>query len=146
MRHAYGPSAADVVRAYNDLFRISPLAVRTEHGLFACHTLVPGRWLPAFDPARLTDEAYPDAEYGPGGLVYAILWGRDTSEETAAEFARKVGAGWLITGHIATDAGFLLPNPRQVIVDCAGTPAAYLRVPADRPISREELAAGVVVL
>ncbi len=146
VKHAYGAAAVDVVRAYNDLFRISPLAVRTEHGLFACHTVVPAKLLPTFDPLRLTDETYTDADYGTGGVVYGILWGRDTSEATAKEFLRKVDAEWAITGHIATDDGYLMPNTRQLIVDCAATPAAYVRVPADRPITREELAAGVVVI
>lgn len=146
VKAAYGAAAADVCRAYHDLFRDSPLAIRAPNGVFMCHTIVPAKWLPTFDPMRLLDEQYPDAEYAPGGLVYAILWGRDSSAETAETFLRKVDAELVVTGHIATDAGFHVPNPKQLIVDCAGTPAGYVLFPADRPITHAELVAGVKVI
>jgi hypothetical protein len=38
-----------------------------------------------------------------------------------------------------------VPNPRQLIVDCSQTPAAYVLFPADRPITHDELVKGVVV-
>jgi hypothetical protein len=145
VRHAYGEAAADVCQAYYDLFRGSPLALRTANGVFLCHTLVPAKQLPAFDPMRLLDDGYEEKEYQPGGLVYGILWGRDTAADTADAFLRKVDADLLVTGHIPTDAGYLVPNPRQLILDCAATPAAYALFPADRPITLDELLAGVVV-
>ncbi|MCU0706206.1 MAG: metallophosphoesterase [Fimbriiglobus sp.] len=143
---AYGEAAAEICRAYHDLFRESPLAVRTANGVLCCHTIVPTKWLPAFDPMALTAEQYDEKEYAPGGSVYSILWGRDTSAEAAEAFLRKVESELVVTGHIATDAGFEVPNPRQLIVDCAGTPAAFVRFAADRPITHEELIAGVVVI
>lgn len=146
VKAAYGAAAADVCRAYHDLFRDSPLALRTPNGVFLCHTIVPAKWLPTFDPMRLLDEQYPDAEYAPGGSVYAILWGRDTAAETADTFLRKVDAELVVTGHIATDDGYAVPNPKQLIVDTAGTPAGYVLFPADRPITHAELVAGVRVI
>ena len=143
---AYGDAAADICRAYHDLFRDSPLAIRTPNGVVCCHTLVPAKSLPDFDPARLTDEQYDEKEYAPGGSVYAILWGRDVSDDTAEAFARKMDAELFVTGHIAADAGYSVPNRRQLIVDCAATPAGYVKFPADRPITHAELVAGVVVI
>jgi hypothetical protein len=143
---AYGDAAADIGRAYNDLFRDSPLALRTPNGVLCCHTLVPAKALPTFDPMRLLDERYDDKEYAPGGAVYGILWGRDTSADTAEAFLRKMEAELVVTGHIATDDGFAVPNPRQLIVDCAHTPAAYVKFAADRPLTHDELVAGVVVV
>jgi hypothetical protein len=143
---AYGDAAADIGRAYHDLFRDSPLAVRSPNGVLCCHTLVPGKWLPAFDPVRLLDEQYAEQDYAPGGIVYGILWGRDTSAETADAFLRKMDSDLVVTGHIATDDGYAVPNPKQLIVDSASTPAAYVRFAADRPITHAELVAGVVVI
>lgn len=145
VRHAYGAAAADVCKAYHDLFRASPLALRTANGVFLCHTTVPAKSLPTFDPMRLLDEAYADAEYAPGGLVYGILWGRDTAAATAEAFLRKVDAELVVTGHIPTDRGYEVPNPKQLILDCAGSPAAYLLFPADRPVGQADLLRGVVV-
>jgi hypothetical protein len=143
---AYGDAAADICRAYHDLFRDSPLAIRTANGVLCCHTTVPAKSLAMFDPLRLLDEQYDEKEYAPGGSVYSILWGRDTSEEAANAFLRKMDAELVVTGHIATDAGYDAPNRRQLIVDCASTPAAYVKFPADRPITHDELVAGVVVI
>jgi len=143
---AYGDAAADICKAYHDLFRESPLAIRAANGVLCCHTLVPAKSLPTFDPMRLLDDTFDDKEYAPGGHVYAILWGRDTSAEAADAFLRKMDSDLVVTGHIATDDGFAVPNSKQLIVDCAGTPAAYVKFPADRPITHQELVAGVMLI
>jgi hypothetical protein len=45
----------------------------------------------------------------------------------------------LVSGHIACADGFDVPNDRQIIVDCAESPASYLLFPADRPLTHAEL-------
>jgi hypothetical protein len=145
VKHAYGDATPDLCRAYHDLFRASPLALRTANGVFVCHTVVPAKYLPTFDPMRLLEEEYEEAAYMPGGLVYGMLWGRDTSSETAKAFLRKVEAELVVTGHIPTDAGFEAPNSNQLILDCAGTPAAYVLFPTEHPITMDELVERVVV-
>jgi hypothetical protein len=141
---AYGSAGAEVYRAYCDLFKALPLALRTPNGVFLSHSLPAARYLGTFDPRRLEADRYDEPDYLPGGLVYGLLWGRDTSEGTAAEFLRKVDADLLVSGHVPTDDGYLVPNPRQLIVDCSATPAAYVLFPADRPITHAELVKGVV--
>lgn len=145
VNETYAAAGPDVYRAYCDLFRALPLALRTPNRVFLSHSLIPGRNLETFDPQRLEYERYEDREFVPGGTVYGLLWGRDTSEKAAAEFLRKVDADLLVSGHIPTDTGYIVPNPRQLIVDCSQTPAAYVLFPADRPITHDELVKGVVV-
>jgi hypothetical protein len=145
VNETYAAAGPDVYRAYCDLFRALPLALRTPNRVFLSHSLIPGRNLETFDPQRLEYERYEDREFVPGGTVYGLLWGRDTAEATAAEFLRKVDADLLVSGHIPTDTGYIVPNPRQLIVDCSQTPAAYVLFPADRPITHDELVKGVVV-
>ena len=53
--------------------------------------------------------------------------------------ATKVDADLLITGHIPCEKGFEVPNDRQVILDCMGSPACYCLLPADRPLAHDEL-------
>ena len=48
-------------------------------------------------------------------------------------------AGLLVSGHIASEKGFDVPNDRQVIIDCAESPAGYVLFPADRPLTHAEL-------
>lgn len=143
---AYGPAGKEIYGAYCTLLRALPIALRTPNRVFLSHTLIPGRHLPAFDPAGLEAETYEEKEFVPGGLVYGLLWGRDTSEATAAEFLRKVDADLLVSGHIPTDEGYSVPNSRQLIVDCSASPAAYVLFPADRPLTHDELVKCVVVL
>jgi hypothetical protein len=143
---AYGAASEDVYRAYLDLFRACPLAVRLPNRIWLSHTLPAAKYLPTFDEARLEAETFATEDVTPGGWVFGLLWGRDTSEANVAEYLRKCDADLLVSGHIPTDEGFDVPNGRQLIVDCSATPAAVALVPAGRPITHAELVAGVRVL
>src|SRR5205823_2457541 len=147
VRTGYGPQAGpEVYRSYLELFQALPLAVRSANGVLVCHSLPSGRSLPRFDPACLARNAYQPGDLEPGGPIYSLLWGRDASASTAAEFLNKMGANLLVTGHIASDTGFSVPNDRQVIVDCAESPAAYVLFPGDRFLTHAELVASVRTL
>lgn len=140
---AYGPAAGDVFAAYTALFQSCPLALRTPNRVFLSHTLIPGKQLDGFDPEALERELYDPADMQPGGVVYGIQWGRDTSPDTAARFLGLVDADLLVTGHLPADDGYVVPNDRQVALDCSGTPGGYAVVPADRPLTHAELVACV---
>ena len=120
--------------------------MRAPNGVLISHSLPAARFLPAFDPVRLERDAYRDDDLQPGGTLHSLLWGRDTSADAAANFLRKMGCDLLVSGHIASDAGFLVPNDRQVIVDSAEAPAGYVLFPTDRPLTHAELVACVKTL
>lgn len=142
---AYGSAGGEVYQAYMALLKALPLALRTPNDGFLSHSLPPARQMGTFAGHRLEEASYPDAEYQPGGLVYGLLWGRDTAAQTVDDYLRKVDADWLVSGHIPTEAGYLVPNHRQLIVDCSASPAAYVLIPTDRRLTLEEVVAGVVV-
>lgn len=135
----YGSRAGEVYAAYLALFGVVPLALRTPNRVFLSHSLPAATRLAAFDPAILERDTHPGDDMHYGGAVYSLLWGRDTSPENAAAFLQKVDADHLITGHIACDEGFAVPNDRQLILDCIGTPACYCLFPTDRPLTRDDL-------
>lgn len=143
---AYGAQSEEIYSEYLQLIDAAPLALRTPNRVFLSHSLPSERWLPTFEMTALERERTSDAELEPGGSVFALVWGRDTSEEHVSAFLAKVDADLLVTGHIPCDEGFALPNSRQVIVDCLGSPACYLLFPTDRPLTHEELAACVQTL
>lgn len=143
IKAGYGTAWGEIHKAYMEMLKALPLAIRTPNRMFISHSLVPARNMATFDPASLLAESYDEKEYLPGGCVYGLLWGRDTSQENAEEFLRKVDADLLISGHIPTDTGYDTPNTKQLIVDCSESPAAYVLFPADTAITHAELVACV---
>jgi hypothetical protein len=141
--HAYGDRADEILAAYWELFDAALLAVRTPNRVFVSHSLPPARHLDAFDPAVLERDQCAKADLEPGGSVHALVWGRDTSAENTTAFLRKVDADLLITGHLPCDNGFEIANPRQLILDSLGRPAAYCLVPTNRPLTIDDLTAQV---
>jgi hypothetical protein len=146
VRTGYGPEAGpEVYQAYLELFQTLPLALRAPNGVLMCHTLPSARAMALFDPVKLEREQFEPADLEPGGTVHSLLWGRDTSPTTIADFLAKMGADFLVSGHIASDTGYLIPNDRQVIVDCSESPAGFILFPADKPLTHTELAACIRV-
>ncbi len=143
---AYGGGAEAVYPLYQELFRAVPLAVRTRNRVYLSHSLPSPARLAEFDPAVLEREEPTEADLAPGGAVYALVWGRDTSAGHLEAFLQKVDADLLITGHVPCDRGFEAPNDRQLILDCLGANAGYCLFPADRPLTHAELVGFVSTL
>lgn len=117
IRTAYGASAAEVYRAYLDLFAALPLMVRTENRVLLCHTLPDERYLDSLDLQVLSADAWPEEAMMRGGTIYALTWGRDNQPETADRFAAMLDADLFITGHQPCDEGYRQANHRQIIID-----------------------------
>jgi hypothetical protein len=140
VRLAYGERGDEVYSIYLDLLAAIPFALRTAGRTFLCHSLPSSGRLATFDPAALEREpTSPEDLAPPAGSLYSLVWGRDTRAETVEAFLRKVEADVLISGHVPCEKGFELPSPRHLILDSLGSPAAYALLPADRPVTPEEL-------
>src|SRR5262249_47376510 len=139
VRTAYGRRANEVYQAYLALFADLPLVVRTPNRVLISHSLPAAAALANFKPLKLERERYEPEDLLPGGTVFSLLWGRDTSQENVQAFLTEVDASWLITGHIPFEEGFAVPNDRQIILDALGSPAAYCLFPAGPPITQAKL-------
>lgn len=141
---AYGVQFATALyQAYVELFQSLPMVLRTPNRVLISHSLPSAHAMPLFEPARLEQETFEPADLDPGGSVYNLLWGRDTSRKNVAEYLAKMDADLLVSGHIASDEGFSVPNDLQVILDCAESPGGYVLFPADWPLTHQELVSGV---
>jgi hypothetical protein len=141
---AYGPTKGpEIYEMYMRLFGILPFALRTTNRVFISHSLPRQKALATFQLRHLETDAFPPEELTVGGTVYELLWGRDTRTETCNEFLKKVDCDWLVSGHISCDTGFIMPNPRQLILDCCDYPAAYALLPANRPLTAADFKASV---
>jgi hypothetical protein len=143
---AYGSQAEMVYQAYLDLFDAVPVALRTANRVFLSHSLPSAARLNGFDPAVLERDELSQNDLLPGGAVYALVWGRDVSSANTSAFLKKVDADFLISGHIACDQGFAMPNERQIILDSLGSPAGYVLLSTTRLLTSEDLKAGTGTL
>jgi hypothetical protein len=143
---AYGSQAPAIQDAYRQMILALPMAIRTPNRVFLSHSLPAANRLKAFDLNMLLCDEVPESEWHPGGSLYSLAWGRDTSRVNAEAFLRKVDADLLITGHIPCENGYEVPNDRQLILDSLGAPAACCLFPADRPLTHQELLAGIEIL
>jgi Calcineurin-like phosphoesterase len=139
VRAAYGRRADDIYHAYLDLFAVLPLVVRTPNRVLISHSLPTPAALPNFKTLKLERDGYDPGDLLPGGYVFSLLWGRDTSQKNVEAFLIEVDAAWLISGHVPCDQGFAVPNDRQIILDCLGSPAAYCLFPAGPPMTQAKL-------
>ena len=137
---AYGPTfGPQVYAAYLELFQACPAVIRAPNNVLVTHSLPATRALALFDPTRLERETYDREDGEPGGTLHSLVWGRETTADAAANYLRKMGADLLVSGHIACDQGFAVPNDRQVILDCAESPGGYALFPADRRLTHADL-------
>ncbi len=139
----FGPK---IYETYLELFQSLPVALKAPNRVLVCHSLPAARVLPMFDPARLERDAYEADDLAPGGAVHGILWGRDTTRENVIGFLQKMEADLLVSGHVACEDGFAVPNDKQVIVDCAESPAGFVVFPTDRPLTHTELVGCVRII
>lgn len=140
VKEAYGKQFGPQIYAmYLELFQALPVLLRLPNRVIVSHSLPSVKALPSFDPARLETDVYDPADLLPGGTVHSLLWGRDTSRTAIAGFLARVDADLLVSGHIACDEGYHVPNDAQIILDCAESPAGCLLFPADRPLTLADL-------
>jgi hypothetical protein len=143
---AYGEAASEVYATYERLFAGLNLVVRTPNRVFISHSLPAASKMADFDLSALERDDLDESAWLLGGSAHALVWGRNISAANAAAFLQKVDADWLITGHIPCEKGYDVPNERQLILDSLGTPACYCLFPADRPVTQQDLIAGIGTL
>ena len=143
---AYGPRAAEIYKAYFDLFALLPLALRTPNRIWLSHSLPNASRMELVSQAAFEREPWDEADLLPRGLVHSVVWGHDTSLTNVEAYLQKVDADLLITGHIPCDQGFTAPHERQLILDCLGEPACCCLFPVDRALAHAELVECVRVL
>jgi hypothetical protein len=143
---AYGSWADSIQRAYHDLFRALPLAVRTPNRVFVCHTIPDAFDLDSIDLELLHADSWPPEALARGGTIYALTWGRDTEPETGDRFAALVDADFFITGHQPCEEGFRHANHRQIIIDGTDPNPTYCLFPANRSVTLQTLLDGIHIV
>jgi hypothetical protein len=143
VRHAYGTHAEPIYESYLRLFAALPIALRTPNGGWLSHSLPNARQLGELSLAKLEVAEHAPDDLLPGGIVYAMTWGRDTAAEHVEQFLQRVAADWLITGHIAQPTGYARPSARHIILDSMHSPGAICQIPTTQPLDGDAIEAAI---
>ena len=133
----------DVIRkAYLTFLRTLPWAAVTPTGIFMAHSLPDRRYLELFSRQLFTqDVERPDlSKTGP---VFRLVWGRDLTSNTAADFAQRVGADLLVIGHHPCRDGHAQPNLHTIILDSKDAHGACLLLPLDTKLAHDAILARI---
>lgn len=142
LKEAYQFNADVVRRAYNAFLRSLPWAAATQSGIFICHSVPDSKHLDDFSRELFT-QPNPEPNMDRGSPIFRLVWGRDLSPHATAEFARRVGAKLVITGHHPCREGHTEPNPQLIILDSKDARGAYVILPLDEDHSQADIVARI---
>jgi hypothetical protein len=143
---AYGSDADAIYAAYEKLVAAMAVAIRLPNRLFLSHSLPGASRLQAWELDQIRREEFHEDDMKLGGCVHAVVWGRDVSQDAVDRYLAKVDCDLLISGHIPCDNGFMLPNERQLILDCKDGNACACLFETGRALTLPELATRIVRL
>ncbi len=117
-----------------------PLAIRCPNGLWFSHSLPTDEQIPTFDYTVFTRTPLTSADYKKRvGPVYQLIWGRKYSETGVTQFADKVGAKLLITGHQPQEMGYVSIGKQLLIIDSSHNQGVCLPLSTSDPYTLDQL-------
>lgn len=117
-----------------------PLAIRCPNGLWFSHSLPTDEQIPTFDYTVFTRTPLTSADYKKRvGPVYQLIWGRKYSETGVTQFAEKVGAKLLITGHQPQEMGYVSVGDQLMIIDSSHNQGVCLPLSTSDPYTLDQL-------
>jgi hypothetical protein len=116
VKKAFTTHAAMVQVAITEFLLSFPLGIRLPNGVFCCHSLPSDDEIATFD-FSVFNRALTGPDYARRtGPVYQLIWGRHATPAGAAQFAEKVGASVLITGHQPQEMGYGVNGDQHLII------------------------------
>jgi hypothetical protein len=116
LRQQFGDDADRIDVAIRDFLLSLPLAIRTQTGVFCCHSLPTDKQIETFDFTVFNRELTGPDYARRTGPVYQMIWGRNMSPGTVALFAEEVEADILLTGHQPQESGYATNGPQHLIL------------------------------
>jgi len=123
--------------AISDFLLSSPLAIRTQHGLFFCHSLPRDTEIDHYDYGVFDRELTGDDYKRRTGAVYQLIWGRGVTAYGAAKFAKHVGAKLIITGHQPQESGFQVNGEHHLIIASDHNQGVFIPLKLDQEYDME---------
>jgi len=115
MDREYGSDSADVELAMKQFLFSQPLAVRTESGIWASHSLPGDRFAEKFDPQILDRQLKVNDVVRPGS-AYLLTWGRKHSQKLLDKLAKQFNVNVFILGHQPQEKGWNQAGENLIII------------------------------
>jgi hypothetical protein len=113
----FGGRASAVQVAITEFLLSLPLAVRCPNGIFLCHSLPPDEQIPDFDFTVFDRETPLPTDYRrKTGPIYQLIWGRKVTPAGVQQFASKVNAELIVTGHQPQESGYAVNGTQHLII------------------------------
>jgi hypothetical protein len=143
IRRDFPDRSGSVTACIADFLMSLPLAVRTQNGFFICHSVPRDDHFAGFD-FGVFDRVLTGADYKRRvGSVYQLVWGRNVTAQGAGEFADRVGARILITGHQPQESGFHVNGDRHLIIASDHNQGVYVRLDLAKEYTMPEVVAAI---
>jgi hypothetical protein len=115
MEREFGSDSADVELAIRQFLFSQPLAVRTESGIWASHSLPGDRMAKKFDPQIFYRQLKVNDVVRPGS-AYLLTWGRKHSQELLDKLAGQFNIKVFILGHQPQEKGWNQVGENLIII------------------------------
>ncbi|MHC4206398.1 MAG: metallophosphoesterase [Planctomycetota bacterium] len=111
----FGSDSADVKLAVKQFLFSQPLAVRTESGIWASHSLPSDRFAEKFDPQILDRKLKVNDVVRPGS-AYLLTWGRKHSQKLLDKLAGQFNVNLFVLGHQPQEKGWNQGGENLIII------------------------------
>ncbi len=138
VRRDFGASASTVNVAITEFLLSLPLAIRTQNGLFFCHSMPTDDQIPKFD-YTVFNRPLTGLDYKRRvGPVYQLIWGRHMSPASVDIFAENVKTNLIVTGHQPQDMGYAENGERHLIIASDHNQGVFLPLSLSEPYANTQ--------
>jgi len=139
VKRDFGASGTMVTVAITEFLLSLPLAIKCPNGLLFCHSLPTDDQIKSFDFTVFERPLEPADYRRRTGPVYQLIWGRNVTPSGVAEFAEKMEAKLIITGHQPQDNGYFVNGERHLIIASDHSQGVFLPLNLDEEYDIEKL-------
>lgn len=138
VEYVFGDAAGEVTGAMHDFFLAMPLALITESGALAAHSLPNQAAMKSFDIDILNRDLTKEDYLSPTGSAYQMVWGRMYDESTSEKLAEAWGVEMFLLGHQHVETGIEQVLPRVIVLNSDHERAVVLPMDLSELPSAEE--------
>jgi hypothetical protein len=129
----FGDRGTMVTVAITEFLLTLPLAIHCPNGMFFCHSLPTDDEIRRFDYDVFNRDPLQPQDYRrKTGPVYQLIWGRRVTPAGVEEFAQRMNAKAIVTGHQPQEMGYAVNGDRHLIIASDHNQGVFLPLKLDQ--------------